>query len=65
MRPVDDLKFHIGGSTYRFLPMAARPHDMPHLMLLFTALTVANRTGPFDAQGFVDEQGLWHCFEVA
>lgn len=64
-RPVSDLRFHIGGAEYHFLPAAAKPEDLPHLLVLFVALTASARIGPFDAQGYVDEQGLWHCFQAA
>ncbi len=63
-RLVSDLRFHIGGAEYHFLPAAAKPEDTPYLLVLFVALTASARIGPFDAQGYVDERGLWHCFRA-
>ena len=61
MRPVADIKFHIGEKTYRFLPGAVTPDDLPRLILLFMALTQPQ--GTFDVAGYMDEHWLWHCFE--
>ena len=57
------INYHIGRDQYRLVPEAITPDNVGVMMQLMIAFASMRTIGALDIAGYIDEHGLWPCFE--